>query len=203
MARVNLLAAVGGCVCAAGAVSLQASIFGHGAGNRIVFILLAGGLIVLAGRLFVAAFGGVWSELRLGVPRVELSADPVAVGDELRVRVKVTPARAVHVERVVVDLRAFDVTTHETDRGSTREQEVEAHSAPKKLRGAAVGTGETKKFSARLPVPAVWSSLDGRLRWRVHVKVAYRGAADWEDDFPIRVTGSPISRERENDPPPR
>jgi hypothetical protein len=161
------------------------------AGALLVVVPAFGvGFLALGIHLVRKALGPSIAEGRFGVPEIACDPERPTMGGDLVVKVRLRPTRDVEVEQVIVDLLAYDVTMQEQDDRRV-EQESEVHSDPRTVSGARLTAGKRKTFKARFAVPKVWASVEGRLRWRVRVRVEYRGGPAWENELPIRVGGLP------------
>lgn len=161
-------------------------------GGMPVLLVIMGVLpLGLGARSVVRAVGPALAARRFGEPVVTVTPSTARVGDDLEIAVAVRARVEATVERVRIELVAWDVTTRKESRGRTRVQEVEAHRDGPVLPGRSIRAGKRATFRAKVRVPEVWPSVDGRLRWAVQVEVALAGSPDWQQETAVHVVGGP------------
>jgi len=160
-------------------------------GNLALFGMLGVAPLVASAVFLRSALGPMLAERRYGTPEVTITPQNGAhIGEDIDVMVVLRPLRAVDVEKVVVQLIGYDVTRHRDDDDREREQEWECFSREKAVELGPIAARKRKVARVALPVPKVWPSIDGKLRWRVRVKVAYRGASDWDDEWNVGIVNA-------------
>lgn len=169
-----------------------------------LFVMLATGSVL--GSLISLLFCAVGAYLaastvrkilgRQRLPRVELSAEPAYLGDELRIHVdQMGPARITHY---AVRVRCEEVVTY-TVGTNARSERHEVFDAPlyDEPGGPRLALGErwTHDLSVVLPAraPPSFESANNQLIWTVQVRAEIAGWPDYDEAFAFRALPRPAS----------
>ena len=169
-----------------------------------LFVMVEAGSVL--GSLFLLVFCAVGAYLlvttarkilgRRRLPRVEVSAEPAYLGDELRIHVdQMGPARITHY---AVRVRCEEIVNY-TVGTKTRAERHEVVDFPlyDQPGGPRLALGErwTHDLSLVLPAeaPASFESANNQLLWSVRIRAEIAGWPDYDEAFAFRALPRPVS----------
>lgn len=157
-------------------------------GSLISLLFCATGLLIL-----VATVRKVLGRQRL--PRIELSAEPVYLGDELCLHVdQAGPAR---VTRYVVGVRCEEIVRYTvgTDTRTERHEVWDTTLLDEPGKHVRLGEHWTHDLRVRLPAeaPASFESKNNQVLWTVRVHAEIAGWPDYDEGFAFRALPRPAA----------
>jgi hypothetical protein len=146
----------------------------------LLLVLVGAALLVDSARKFLG---------RMKLPRVEVSAEPVYLGDELDVRVD-QPGRA-RVTRLCVDLVCSESVSYTVGTTTRSEDHVIVSTSVLDAPERVVAAGEVWSHALRLRLPAdglhSFKSKNNAIAWGLRVRAEIAGWPDYDELFELRA----------------